>query len=509
MLQLLDHFLQDEEKASLKPEARYLMRVWWKRLWCIQEFMLSPRVPKIMAGPHLVRWHDFLALTEDNISPLFKGPSSSLGHSDSIDPWSSDDNSEHWQGPTRKKSLLELLRITSNDFACSDPRDRIFALIGITDDAEIAIQVSYARTVEEVYSEATAYLINAEGNVDMLLDARASRQNGPLPSWVPQFASLKTTKEASGPDSFRASSEKPVTEIIRREPSMPCGCTGSCLKLRAINFDKIVRRVAILAESFTRGRGWNLECFYNFVVASSGGNSDQLPRSPYTDSGSNGSLSHPSRSDVSFKYDYSFLHCMLKALAIEPAQPPLLKLERLPQIGLLFSDYAFNGTQSLGEVMNTEHNQYRGRFLDQHATRVELARLAHLHRLPESQAFLYDLEAATEIQFLVLYKIAKMRAKYDWGDMDQDIPRKTDPPYLGYERVFFKTDDQYLGVGPEDLHEGDEVVVPFGSSRPWVLRSHGDHHVLVGEAFVPGIMTGQLEELWRRGDLEYTDYVLR
>jgi SHS2 domain-containing protein len=57
-------------------------------------------------------------------------------------------------------------------------------LIGITDDAGIAIQVSYARTVEEVYSEATAYLINAEGNVDMLLDARASRQNGPLPSWV-------------------------------------------------------------------------------------------------------------------------------------------------------------------------------------------------------------------------------------------------------------------------------------------------------------------------------------
>jgi hypothetical protein len=42
-----------------------------------------------------------------------------------------------------------------------------------------------------------------------------------------------------------------------------------------------------------------------------------------------------------------------------------------------------------------------------------------------------------------------------------------------------------------------------------VLRSHGDHHVLVGEAFVPGIMTGQLEELWRKGDLKPTDYVLR
>ena len=76
-------------------------------------------------------------------------------YSDSIDPLSSDDGSEHWQGPSRKKSLLELLRTTGKDFACSDPKDRIFALIGITDDANVSIQVDYARTVEEVDSETT------------------------------------------------------------------------------------------------------------------------------------------------------------------------------------------------------------------------------------------------------------------------------------------------------------------------------------------------------------------
>ena len=161
--------------------------------------------------------------------------------------------------------------------------------------------------------------------------------------------------------------------------------------------------------------------------------------------------------------------------------------------------------------MNNHHNQYTGRLHGRHATRVEFARLAQLHRLPESQAFLYDLEVATEVQFLVLDKIANMqwRLTHNRDDMEQDIPGSGYPLHSGYERVFFKTDDQHLGVGPGDLQEGDEVVVPFGSSRPWVLRSHGDHHILVGEAFVPGIMTGQLEELWRRGDLEYTDYVLR
>jgi hypothetical protein len=95
MLRFLGEFLQDGEKTSLKPEAKHLMRVWWKRLWCVQEFMLSPRVPKVMVGPHLVRWVDFLALAGDNISSLFKGPSRSSTHASSIGQRSSDDEPEH------------------------------------------------------------------------------------------------------------------------------------------------------------------------------------------------------------------------------------------------------------------------------------------------------------------------------------------------------------------------------------------------------------------------------
>jgi hypothetical protein len=103
------------------------------------------------------------------------------------------------------------------------------------------------------------------------------------------------------------------------------------------------------------------------------------------------------------------------------------------------------------------------------------------------------------------WEIAPVELTVDVEEASAGVQKSTS----GYERVFFKTEDQHLGVGPGDLQEGDEIVVPFGSSRPWVIRSHGDHHVLVGDAFVPGIMTGQLEELWSKGDLEYTDYVLR
>jgi hypothetical protein len=326
MLRFLGEVLQDEEKTSLKPEAKHLMRVWWKRLWCVQEFMLSPRVPKVMAGPHLVRWVDFLALTRDNISPLFKGPSKSSVHASSIDQRSSDDESEHWEGPSHKRSLLQLLRITSKDFACSDPKDRIFALIGITNDAEVSIRVDYARTVEEVYSEATAYLINTEGNVDMLLDGRVSRWGGSLPTWVPQFASIKTTKEASTPDAFRASSEKPVAKIIYREPSKTCGCTGSCLKLRAVRFDNIVKRAAITVEraKLEGGQDYRLWVLRNsremgglrFQVFSTGSNSNRLDRNRVF-------LfeRYCNYSDRQKDERYSVLDCILAALAIDFTLP--------------------------------------------------------------------------------------------------------------------------------------------------------------------------------------------
>jgi hypothetical protein len=202
---------------------------------------------------------------------------------------------------------------------------------------------------------------------------------------------------------------------------------------------------------------------------------------------------------------------MLAALAIDFTQPRRLELERLPQIGLLLSDYLYNGTQSLEKVMEYHHHpSVKSASSPRLGGDLSLVRdeLVQRYRLPGRQALLQDLEVALHLQFKVLHKIAKL-PDLTGCDLATPVPESTYPPDSGYERVFFKTEDQHLGVGPEDLRIGDEVVVPFGSSRPWVLRSHGDHHVLVGEAFVPGIMTGQLEELWRKGDLKPTDYVLR
>lgn len=74
------------------------------------------------------------------------------------------------------------------------------------------------------------------------------------------------------------------------------------------------------------------------------------------------------------------------------------------------------------------------------------------------------------------------------------------------ERDFFKTKAGFLGLGPACLEEGDEIVIPFGSSRPFILRKNvelGSSHILVGEAVVPSIMSGKWTRLEKDSAVDY------
>jgi len=63
--------------------------------------------------------------------------------------------------------------------------------------------------------------------------------------------------------------------------------------------------------------------------------------------------------------------------------------------------------------------------------------------------------------------------------------------YLYLHRRMFLTEKGYLGVGPTAVKAGDEVVIVPGAAVPFVLRKHGNIRLLVGEAYVHGIMDGE------------------
>lgn len=61
-------------------------------------------------------------------------------------------------------------------------------------------------------------------------------------------------------------------------------------------------------------------------------------------------------------------------------------------------------------------------------------------------------------------------------------------------RRVFVTDTGYLGIGPNIMRPGDEVAVLYRGTTPYVLRRQPDHHLYIGDCYVQddGIMSGDV-----------------
>jgi hypothetical protein len=73
-------------------------------------------------------------------------------------------------------------------------------------------------------------------------------------------------------------------------------------------------------------------------------------------------------------------------------------------------------------------------------------------------------------------------------------------------RSLFLTDKGYVGLGPNDLQEGDIISVLFGAQTPFVLRRQHDSFILVGDCYVHGIMYGEswdVEEFYETDEIDF------
>ncbi|KAK8106967.1 HET-domain-containing protein [Apiospora kogelbergensis] len=71
-------------------------------------------------------------------------------------------------------------------------------------------------------------------------------------------------------------------------------------------------------------------------------------------------------------------------------------------------------------------------------------------------------------------------------------------------RCLYRTRRGYLGTGPHDVQRGDVVCVLMGGAVPFILRPRGDGggYIVIGDAYVHGIMDGELVQDWEEGKAE-------
>ncbi|KAL9611046.1 MAG: hypothetical protein Q9167_004293 [Letrouitia subvulpina] len=83
---------------------------------------------------------------------------------------------------------------------------------------------------------------------------------------------------------------------------------------------------------------------------------------------------------------------------------------------------------------------------------------------------------------------------------------------FSYHRRVYLTQNGFIGIGPRMMRPGDEVCVLFGGRAPFVLRRMQDHHILLGDTYVhdENLMWGKLTEGVRfRNQLPIVTYEIR
>ncbi|KAL5324629.1 hypothetical protein ACEPPN_009175 [Leptodophora sp. 'Broadleaf-Isolate-01'] len=77
-----------------------------------------------------------------------------------------------------------------------------------------------------------------------------------------------------------------------------------------------------------------------------------------------------------------------------------------------------------------------------------------------------------------------------------------------WDRRFFLGSSNIMGLGPEDVKEGDIICVPLGCPRPMIFRKVEDHYIVIGEAYVDGYMRGKAMDMLDQGELELETFEL-
>ena len=165
---------------------------WFSRRWVIQELLLHSRASRsVWIGPYGLTWIRFVSALERSFVSGQSYPAHLI------------DTQPDTLKPDVCRGLLENLRRFDTTL-CSDPRDLIFALLGISGDGH-DIEIDYSVDPETLFSNIAANIIRSgdQNLVHMLLVSAITRNKtelrSKLPSWVPDWrdpithVSLKVT----------------------------------------------------------------------------------------------------------------------------------------------------------------------------------------------------------------------------------------------------------------------------------------------------------------------------
>ncbi|PVI08298.1 hypothetical protein DM02DRAFT_510487 [Periconia macrospinosa] len=468
-------------------------RPWFKRAWVVQEIALAKtaivvcgnktfpwdKLSKTLSFIRVSKWYHHLHTEKlRHIKTLRKNPGAykrvlqsklhvgvgplyldstrlKLAGKSQVDP------SERNQKPPLRQ-LLDTHRFSKS----TDPRDKIYAFLGLADrnmapfrTDPTALTPNYNLSVQEVYTEASRVLLTSYQNLSLLSHVQdPSKTLLPnLPSWVPDYS----VKLDPYPLRYRGPSYWKASGNMAWKPNIYSMAHGE-LDVQGYQLDVIDKTSILQNESPDPSASWAS------IV--------QLALSlnlPYPNPSKKNNL--PGRVEVLWRTLTTDIYNKTYPAPYET--------------GSLFIDYVLNlqirhrlQPWSSADAFQPHHSPLSESVYPEWRTLLQLEGPDSPYNI---EIYRKRLAAVVEDMFNGTYSpigLAQLQHEFDQSG--------------GKNRRLFKTRGGYLGTGARSLRVGDEVWILHSGGVPFVLRKRSDwKYQLIGETFVYGVMHGEIQGL--------------
>ncbi|KAI1123638.1 HET-domain-containing protein [Nemania abortiva] len=465
--------IQDVCPQDLFQYAAFLQRQWFTRMWVIQESFFSAATT-VFCGKREIKWaliqESSRVVSQTGMDTLLKAY---VGYTKEFSPdvgtVKLPDNRLSNQlifGSLQKAtgealSLGRLLYYT-RFFEASDPRDKVFAILGLWKSkrgdraGKIDIRPDYNKDLLEVYIEATTAAIQESGNLDILSLVEGPRREATsrLPSWVPDYsqgAQLYPIVQPSAPSPYQLR-----LHANFKAPEDP--------KMRLLVVDgfeiDVVEEVGPTYSDIMNGDS-ELRSLLNMLLT--------YPQTHYP----TGESPCDAFWRTLIKDTFRGSRAGVEARLAFPAFIMQRLRETRDQIGILEDFDERNLAEELSDILRE--------------TGTTVERLSS--RYGEEKA----IPTLDEIKEMVRIEKEEDSPEEQQLESDRkDIEESFRIAYFG--RRLFRTAQGYFGIASQSIVPGDRAWLLAGARVPFVLKTadeDGERWQLVSEAYVHGVMRGE------------------
>ena len=556
---LLAEELRDNPDDTIPSLLELLNNPWFSRLWIIQEVVLAKdasilcghltislkklfrelvlyrqRMQEKARSMQMVSWHRVLENFISQVALIFidqqnkrqKQQTPNILSNNPFAPFMSHQSSNIRQGTVADLRTYARLITQCRYQQASDPRDKMYGLLGLAHDAvSTLLDPDYNEDVPAAYTRRTGAIIMDGKSLYLLSQARKAAESDflySLPSWVPDWTTQEAFRDPWSHTPARDVREKHFRAGTVADPTISLSGPET-LVLKGVLIDKI----EVCASPITG--------YYNDLASL---RSAVSPWGKIADQASLGPVSTALRKNVSMPPEYITL-----AEAEAPAEFVLLPSQSGQHSGTRF--------QSKGSPMTavSDKEVVFWRVLLHDTLPVRMAELRKRGLASETRPRIeYSSFNVGEMLAPILPKSAignysasgwqAIPVTSPWHELCSGVDEEADNPdalheaslveldwktlalcmgrtianWSAFQQIFevelcvhfntvvrnqvmFVTQDGFLGMGPDNMAEADEVWVFEGGSHPLVIRpidSDATMYQLVGECYVSGIMYGEI-----------------